>query len=155
MLLDWLGAQLMSDARCGRRPARRLAGCATCARSATQARRSAGRTGSIAERAVPAGLDAPCRGRAAPDGVALDDHGTALAATRLGDLDAASLAAARLCREATSAAILRAGFEEVAGRARRRACADASAAPRRPSRLRRPGRSRPSWTRWRSSRGRA
>lgn len=73
--------------------------------------RSAGRDGSIAERLFYQGW-ALLTGGAAPEDVALDITATALAATRLCDLDAAFLAAAGLS-EAETSVVLQAGFDAV------------------------------------------
>ena len=73
--------------------------------------RSAGRDGSIAERLFCQGW-ASLTGGGAPEDVALDLTATALAATRLGDLDAAFLAAAGLS-EGEISAVLQAGFDAV------------------------------------------
>ncbi len=75
--------------------------------------RSAGRTGSIAERLFAQGWGR-LTGGAAPDEVALDITAITLAATRLCDLDAAFLTAAGLSEEATSAVLI-AGFDAVTG----------------------------------------
>lgn len=73
--------------------------------------RSAGRAGSIAERLFAQGWEA-LTGGASPADVALDLTATALAATRLCDLDAAFLAAAGLSESAASE-VLVAGFDAV------------------------------------------
>ncbi|WP_430910128.1 hypothetical protein [Methylobacterium sp. sgz302541] len=73
--------------------------------------RSAGRYGSIAERLFARGW-ACLTGGASPDDVALEITATALAATRLCDLDAAFLSAAGLSDEAVTK-ILVAGFDAV------------------------------------------
>lgn len=75
--------------------------------------RSAGREGSIAERLFAQGWGL-LTGGAAPEAVALDITATALAATRLCDLDAAFLAAAGLS-DAAVAEVLVAGFDAVTG----------------------------------------
>ncbi len=75
--------------------------------------RSAGRTGSIAERLFAQGWGR-LTGGASPDDVALDITATTLAATRLCDLDAAFLTAAGLSEEAASAVLI-AGFDAVTG----------------------------------------
>ncbi len=75
--------------------------------------RSAGREGTIAERLFAQGW-AMLTGGARPEDVALDITATALAATRLTDLDAAFLTAAGLT-VAETAGVLRAGFDEVTG----------------------------------------
>ena len=75
--------------------------------------RSAGRTGSIAERLFAQGWGR-LTGGASPDDVALDITAITLAATRLCDLDAAFLTAAGLSEEAASA-VLVAGFDAVTG----------------------------------------
>ena len=73
--------------------------------------RSAGRVGSIAERLFAQGWSALTGGAPAED-VALDVTATALAATRLCDLDAAFLAAAGLPDEAVSSVLVE-GFDSV------------------------------------------
>jgi hypothetical protein len=73
--------------------------------------RSAGRVGSIAERLFAQGWSALTGGTPAED-VALDVTATALAATRLCDLDAAFLAAAGLPDEAVSGVLVE-GFDSV------------------------------------------
>ncbi|MCJ2075032.1 HD domain-containing protein [Methylobacterium sp. E-016] len=73
--------------------------------------RSAGRVGSIAERLFAQGWSALTGGTPAED-VALDVAATALAATRLCDLDAAFLAAAGLPDEAVSGVLVE-GFDSV------------------------------------------
>ena len=73
--------------------------------------RSAGRVGSIAERLFAQGWSALTGGAAAED-VALGITATALAATRLCDLDAAFLASAGLSDEAVSAVLVE-GFDSV------------------------------------------
>ena len=73
--------------------------------------RSAGRVGSIAERLFAQGWSALTGGAAAED-VALDITATALAATRLCDLDAAFLACAGLSDEAVSGVLVD-GFDSV------------------------------------------
>ncbi len=73
--------------------------------------RSAGRAGSIAERLFCRGWASLTGGRA-PEDVALDITAMALAATRLGDLDAAFLAAAGLSEQEASA-VLQSGFDAV------------------------------------------
>ncbi|MEH3145731.1 MAG: hypothetical protein PGN34_10345 [Methylobacterium frigidaeris] len=75
--------------------------------------RSAGRRGSIAERLFLQGW-AALVGGAEPEALALDITATALAAARLGDIDAAFLSAAGLSPDET-AAVLQAGFDAVAG----------------------------------------
>jgi hypothetical protein len=75
--------------------------------------RSAGRTGSIAERLFAQGWSLLTGGTPIDD-VALDITATVLAATRLCDLDAAFLTAAGLSEEAASA-VLVAGFDAVTG----------------------------------------
>lgn len=73
--------------------------------------RSAGRTGSIAERLFAQGWGM-LTGGASPEDVALDITATALAATRLCDLDAAFLASAGLS-DAAVAEVLVSGFDAV------------------------------------------
>ncbi|GJD56572.1 hypothetical protein [Methylobacterium dankookense] len=73
--------------------------------------RSAGRQGSIAERLFAQGWGL-LTGGASPEDVALDITATALAATRLCDLDAAFLTAAGLSDQAVSE-VLVAGFDAV------------------------------------------
>ena len=73
--------------------------------------RSAGRVGSIAERLFAQGWSALTGGATAED-VALDITATALAATRLCDLDAAFLASAGLSDEAVSGVLVD-GFDSV------------------------------------------
>ena len=75
--------------------------------------RSAGRRGSIAERLFSQAWGALAAG-AAPEPVARQVTATALAAARLGDLDAALLAAAGLSRTEVRDTLLR-GFDDVAG----------------------------------------
>lgn len=75
--------------------------------------RSAGRDGSIAERLF-AQAWVLLTGGARPEDVALDVTATALAATRLCDLDAAFLAAVGLS-DAEASAVLMAGFDAVTG----------------------------------------
>ncbi|GJE62166.1 HD domain-containing protein [Methylobacterium trifolii] len=73
--------------------------------------RSAGRAGSIAERLFAQGWGM-LTGGARPEDVALDVTATALAATRLCDLDAAFLAASGLSDEAVSSVLVE-GFDAV------------------------------------------
>ena len=73
--------------------------------------RSAGRTGSIAERLFAQGWSA-LTGGASPEDVALDISAKALAATRLGDIDAHFLGSAGLS-DAQVAEVLVAGFDAV------------------------------------------
>ena len=75
--------------------------------------RSAGRDGSIAERLFLQAWSA-LTGGADPKALALDITAKALAASRLGDLDAAFLSRAGLWPEEASAVLVR-GFDEVAG----------------------------------------
>lgn len=75
--------------------------------------RSAGRTGSIAERLFAQGWGL-LAGGTPPGDVALDMTAVTLAATRLCDLDAAFLSAAGLS-EAAASAVLVAGFDAVTG----------------------------------------
>ena len=75
--------------------------------------RSAGRDGSIAERLFLQAW-AALAGGADPAALALDITAKALAASRLGDLDAAFLAVAGLSQEQASDVLVR-GFDEVAG----------------------------------------
>ncbi|WP_298959574.1 hypothetical protein [uncultured Methylobacterium sp.] len=75
--------------------------------------RSAGRRGSIAERLFLQGWSALVGG-ADPEELALDITATALAAARLGDIDAAFLAAAGLSPD-EAVGVLQAGFDAVAG----------------------------------------
>ncbi|WP_209436997.1 hypothetical protein [Methylobacterium variabile] len=75
--------------------------------------RSAGRDGSIAERLFLQAWSA-LTGGADPKALALDITAKALAASRLGDLDAAFLSLAGLSPEEASAVLVR-GFDEVAG----------------------------------------
>ncbi len=74
--------------------------------------RSAGRDGSIAERLFTQGWGA-LTGGASPEDVALDITATALAATRLCDLDAAFLSVAGLSDESVSSVLVE-GFDSVA-----------------------------------------